>query len=76
MAPRDDSPESKLERVMERLKFALHAAQAPANTGVVSNRECSYRLVPPSDKESRYTADVTIETTSVEPVLRIALGEL
>jgi hypothetical protein len=63
IAPRDNSPESKLARVIERLKFGLSAAQGAANYGVSSKRECSYRLVPPSGKESNYTADVTIVTT-------------
>lgn len=61
--PQGDSPEAKLERVIGRLKFALRAAESAGDYGVVSKRESRYRLIPPSDKEPRPTAEVTIHTT-------------
>ncbi len=63
--PQGDSPEVKLKRVMERLKFALHAAQGSPGFGVASQRECQYQLIPPSTDEPRYTAEVTIQTRVV-----------
>jgi hypothetical protein len=48
---------------MSRLKFALQSAEGAGDYGVVSKRESRYRLIPPSEKESRPTAEVTIFTT-------------
>jgi hypothetical protein len=61
--PQGNSPEAKLERVIERLKFALKSAQGAADYGVVSTRDLRHRLIPPTEKESRPTAEVTILTT-------------
>jgi hypothetical protein len=62
LAPKGDTPEAKLARVMERLKFALHSAQGAPGFGVASQRDCQYRLIPPSTDEPRYTAEISIET--------------
>jgi hypothetical protein len=56
------TPEEKLERVMERMRSALEDAQAAASTGVVSERTCDYRLIPPDAEGGQYTAEVTIRT--------------
>lgn len=60
--PKGDTPEARLERVMQRLEFALSSAQGSPEFGVKSQREFRHRLIPPSDDEPRPTAEVTIET--------------
>jgi hypothetical protein len=60
--PEGDSYEAKLERVKSRLKFALSSAKGAGDYGVVSKRESHVRLIPPSEKEPRPTAEVTIFT--------------
>jgi hypothetical protein len=60
--PQGDSHEAKLERVMSRLKFALSSAEGAGDYGVVSKRQSRYRLIPPSEKEPRPTAEVTVLT--------------
>jgi hypothetical protein len=56
------TPEEKLERVMERMQEALEDAQAARGTGVVSERTCEHRLIPPAKEGDKYTAEVTIRT--------------
>jgi hypothetical protein len=56
--------EAEFELVAQRLESALADAQAEAGSGVASKRECSYELVPPSDDQDQYEAEVTIETTT------------
>lgn len=56
--------EAAFEQVTQRLESALEDAQAVAGSGVESNRECSYRLIPPADGNAPYKAEVTIETTT------------
>lgn len=56
------TPEEKLERVMERMRSALEDAQAAASTGVVSERTCDYRLIPPESEGGQYKAEVTLRT--------------
>jgi len=58
----EDSPKAKLQRVMTRLRSALVDAQAAEGVGVESQRKSSYRLIPPTDDEPNYTAEVTIVT--------------
>jgi hypothetical protein len=65
LPPKGDTPEAKLERVIERLKFALGQAKGSPDLGVHSQRDCKYRLIPPSTDERRYTAEVTIQTRVV-----------
>ena len=60
--PVGDSHEAKLKRVMSRLKFALRSAESAGDFGVVSKRQSRYRLISPSEKEPRPTAEVTIFT--------------
>lgn len=60
--PKGDTPEAKLDRVLQRLDFALQAAQGSPNFGVKSDRSFQHRLIPPSKDEPRYTAEVDIET--------------
>lgn len=55
--------EADFERVTQRLESALADAQPAAGSGIVSRRECRYRLIPPSSAEDDYEAEVTIETT-------------
>jgi hypothetical protein len=57
-----NTPEGKLEGVMRRLRSALEAAQAPAGSGVVSQRTSSHRLIKPADGSSDYKAEITIYT--------------
>ena len=56
------TPEEKLERVMERMQEALEDAQAARGTGVISERTCDSRLIPPAEEGGKYTAEVTIRT--------------
>ena len=63
VTPAPTTPQSKLERAMERLRVALLDAQAAAGSGVVSERESDYRLIPPEDEKGKYEAEVTIRTT-------------
>jgi hypothetical protein len=56
------TPEEKLERVMERMQEALQDAQAARGTGVVSERTCEHRLIPPAEEGGKYMAEVTIRT--------------
>jgi hypothetical protein len=56
------TPEEKLERVMERMRSAMEDAQAASGTGVLSERTCDYRLIPPAADGGKYTAEVTIRT--------------
>jgi hypothetical protein len=51
-----ETPEAKLELVMDRLQTAIVDAAAASGSGVVSQRKIDHRLIPP-DK-----AEVTIET--------------
>jgi len=57
-----NSKVGKLERVMERLKEALAAAQPAAGSGVESERKYSYRLIRPENEQSDFKAEVTIVT--------------
>lgn len=59
----DDSPESKLEEIMNRLRTAVVDASAAAGSGVVSQRTVSHRLIPPDGDKDRYRAKITIKTT-------------
>jgi hypothetical protein len=56
------TPEEKLDRVMERMRSALEDAQAASGPGVISERTCDYRLIPPASDGGQYTAEVTIKT--------------
>ena len=47
---------------MKRLEYALAHARPAADTGIASTRSCAYRLIEPSDDETRPTAEVVIET--------------
>ncbi len=60
--PKGDTPEAKLERVIQRLEFALDAAQGSADFGVTSDRACQHKLIAPTDGEPRYTAEVIVAT--------------
>lgn len=60
--PKGDTPEAKLERVIQRLEFALGAAQGSADFGVKSERACQHKLIAPTDAEPRYTAEVIVAT--------------
>jgi hypothetical protein len=57
------TPEGRLQLAMRRLDHALQSAQPAANSGVTSTRRSRHQLHEPSDKDSRYTATVLIETT-------------
>lgn len=57
------SPQAQLENVELRLEEALEHARAASGSGVTSVRRCKFRLIEPTDKESRYTADVVIQTS-------------
>jgi hypothetical protein len=61
-APLPDTPEGKLERVMQRLRSALEIAQGAAGSGIVSERTSSHKLIRPSDGSSNYKAEITIYT--------------
>jgi hypothetical protein len=56
------TPEEKLERVMERMSEALADAQAARGVGVVSERTCEHRLIPPEGEDGKYRAEITIRT--------------
>jgi hypothetical protein len=56
--------EAEFERVTQRLESALKDAQAAAGSGIASNRECSYRLIPPKGDQGQYEAEIKIETTT------------
>lgn len=56
------TPEARFEAAMTRLQSMLAEAQAAASSGVVSERTCEYRLIPPKNEGDRYTAEVTIHT--------------
>jgi len=60
--PKGNTPEAKLERVIQRLEFALDSAKGSPDFGVKSERDSQHRLIPPSDDEPRYTAEVIIAT--------------
>ncbi len=57
-----NTPEEHLKHVMRRLEFALEQARAAAQSGVISERRCTYRLLDPEANGAPYTAEVTIET--------------
>lgn len=59
----DDSPEAKLDEIMNRLRTAAADASAAAGSGVVSQRTVSHRLIPPSGDQDKYRAEITIKTT-------------
>lgn len=62
------SPQAQLEHVQHRLEEALEHARAASGSGVTSVRRCVFRLVAPKDEETRYTADVVIQTSiTIEP---------
>jgi hypothetical protein len=64
------SPQAQLENVQHRLEDALEHARAASGSGVTSVRRCKFRLIEPTDKESRFTADVVIQTSvslDIEP---------
>ena len=63
LAAATSTPEGRLQLVMSRLDHALRSAQPAADSGVTSTRRSKYGLHNPSDKDSRYTATVLIETT-------------
>ena len=44
------------------MRSALEDAQAASGTGVVSERTCDHRLIPPATDGGQYTAEVTIRT--------------
>ncbi len=58
-----DTPEGKLEGIMQRLKNALEIANSARGSGVVSERTASYKLLEPKDSGSSPSAEVTISTT-------------
>ena len=59
----NDTPEGKLDRVMQRLNDAIENAKAEAGSGVISEREAFSRLVRPEGDDGPYEAVITIETT-------------
>jgi hypothetical protein len=58
-----NTPEAKLEEVMARLRTAVVDAAAAQGSGVVSQRKVSHRLIPPTDGQDSYKAEITIRTT-------------
>jgi hypothetical protein len=58
-----NTPEEHLTHVMRRLEFALEQARAAAQSGVKSQRRCSYKLLEPEKEGAPYMAKVTIETS-------------
>ena len=50
------TPEEKLDQVMVRMRSALEDAQAASGTGVVSERTCDHKLIPPAADGGKYTA--------------------
>jgi hypothetical protein len=58
-----DTPESKLELVMQRLDSAMINASAAQGSGVVSQRKSSHFLIPPEKEGDPYRAEVMIQTT-------------
>jgi hypothetical protein len=61
-APLPNTPEGKLEGVMQRLRSALEIAHGAAGSGIVSERSSSHKLIKPADGQSNYKAEVTIYT--------------
>jgi hypothetical protein len=61
-APLPDTPEGKLEGVMQRLRSALEVAHGAAGSGIVSERTSSHKLIKPADGSSNYKAEITIYT--------------
>jgi hypothetical protein len=57
------TPEQKLELVMQRFDSALADAAAARGSGVISERKSSYKLIPPGEGDEPYRAEVTIRTT-------------
>jgi hypothetical protein len=60
--PRNDTPEGKLARVMQRLDSAIGTARAASGSGVVSERRAHHELTPPPTKSGLPEAVVFIET--------------
>jgi hypothetical protein len=63
LAERSATPEGQLENVMKRLEYALGLARPAAGTGIESERRSTHRLLPPTDDQSAYEAEVTISTS-------------
>jgi hypothetical protein len=59
---RNDTPEAQLENVERRLVDALDRAKAAAGAGVLSRRQCSFKLLEAENPDDPPTAMVTIET--------------
>jgi hypothetical protein len=57
-----ETPEAKLELVMDRLQTAIVDAAAASGSGVVSQRKIDHRLIAPDKAGGQYKAEVTIET--------------
>jgi hypothetical protein len=61
-AVQNDTPEAQLENVERRLVDALDRAKAAAGAGVLSRRQCSFKLLESESPDEPPTAMVTIET--------------
>ena len=61
-APKSDTPEGKLTRVVDRLRTALREAQADPGSGVSSRRSATSRLIRPAEEGAPLKAEITIHT--------------
>lgn len=61
-APKSDTPEGKLKRVVDRLRTALREAQADPGSGVTSKRSATSRLIRPAEEGAPLKAEITIHT--------------
>jgi hypothetical protein len=50
--------------IIERMEHALKMFQPPSNLGLSIKQDLQYKVIPPSDKQTNYTAIVTITTKS------------
>lgn len=57
--------EEDFDWVMERMKHAMERFQPDSSSGLSMKRELDYELFPPSEKNRRYTARVTMSTRTV-----------
>lgn len=59
------SAEEDFDWAMERMKHAMEMFRPSSSLGLSVKRELDYELIPPSEKQPKFTARVTISTRTV-----------
>lgn len=51
--------------IIERMEHALKMFQPPSNLGLTIKRDLKYKVIPPSDQQPNYTAEIIVTTKSI-----------